>query len=167
MNSGTKIEIEDFEEHDQVTYYTVRFLEEEYSETEKFFDTEYDYENFEEDISVISKVIDKIGERGSLERYFRNAGSIKDNVSALPEYLYTNTELRLYAIRLSDSIVILGNGGRKTTKTYNEDSNLLKHVEILQQVDGFIKARIKSGQLNIYNKKLYGKLTFYLNEKTK
>lgn len=162
MNSGTKIEIEEFEEHDLVTYYTIRFLEEESSETEKFFNTEYNYDNYEEDISIISKVIDKIGEKGSLERYFRNAGSAKDNVSALPEYLYTNTELRLYAIRLSDTIVILGNGGRKTTKTYNEDPNLLRHVEILQKLDGYIKARIKSDKLTIYNKKLYGKLTFHL-----
>ena len=66
---------------------------------------------------------------------------------------------------MSDQVVILGNGGVKTTETYNEDPFLNGCVELLQEVDGYIKTRKKTGQLSIYQKQLFGNLTFHLEEK--
>jgi hypothetical protein len=94
-----------------------------------------------------------------LERYFRPEGKRGDNVCAIP---IETTSLRLYVIRLTEHIVILGNGGIKSTATYNEDPVLIDCVTLLQEVDGYIKERVKKGQLIIYQKNLFGNLTLHL-----
>ena len=47
---------------------------------------------------------------------------------ALPVFV---SKLRLYCLRLSDKILILGNGGVKKTRTYEEDANLQKFEQLL------------------------------------
>ena len=152
------IQIEFFEEHEKVNFYTLCFLNEE-TEVDKFFDQFPEGCDYDEDIDIIIKWIDQIGERGALEHYFRPEGKISDNIVAIP---IETASLRLYLIRLSENIVILGNGGVKTTETYNEDKFLNKCVELLQEVDRYIKNRIINGQIPIYQKQLFGNLNFHL-----
>ncbi|BDX38458.1 hypothetical protein CYCD_18130 [Tenuifilaceae bacterium CYCD] len=156
MNSRINIEL--FEEHSKVNFYTLRFYKEE-TEVDKFFDMFPEGCNYDEDIDIIIKWIDKIGERGALERYLRPEGKQKDNVWAIP--IETNN-LRLYVLKLSDYILILGNGGIKTTSNYNEDAYLNSCVELLQELDGYIKSRISNGQITLYNKQIFGNTTFHL-----
>lgn len=153
-----EINIEPFEERDKVNYYTLRFKDED-TEVDKFLDQFPEGCEYDNDIDIIIKWIEQIGERGALERYFRPEGKQKDQVFAIP---IETASLRLYVIRLTEQIVILGNGGKKTTKTYNEDPILNDCVELLQEVDRYIKARIQSGDLSIYQKKLFGNLKFHL-----
>ena len=47
---------------------------------------------------------------------------MNDHVSALA---IDSRKLRLYCLRISDQILILGNGGVKTTRTYEEDPKLM------------------------------------------
>lgn len=161
MNSKKKVTIEVFEELDKVTFYSIRINSNEDLEADDFFGKSFDYKKFEEDISIISKVIDKMGEKGAEPRNFRNAGKSVDDVGAIPEYLYSS-KLRLYAIRLSNEIVILGNGGLKTTKTYNEDPYLNDCVETLIKIDRYLKSRIKGGTVTLYKNQLFGNLNFTL-----
>lgn len=120
-----RLEIELFEEHPNVNIYTIRFKNES-TEIEKFLDKFPVGSKFDRDISIIIKVLDNIGKRGALERYLRPEGKFKDNVFALP---IEDTDLRLYVIRISDNILILGNGGIKKTRKYNEDPELNNIVE--------------------------------------
>lgn len=159
MNSKKSVVIEEFEVHNKVTFYTLRYTADKESEADKFFSLEYEYKKFIEDISIIGKMIDKIGENGAFDRNFRREGKFKDNVGALPEHLYSS-KLRLYVIHVSENIVILGNGGKKTTKTYNVDVHLNNCVELLQTIDGLFKSRVKKGTIIIYGQKLMGDLTF-------
>ena len=158
MNSGEKIYLEILEEHENVTFYTVRYENEELSETEKFF--EENYQSHTEDVEIISKLIDKIGKIGAEERHFRNAGKPTDGLGALPEYYYKGNKLRLYAIKLTPNIVILGNGGHKTTKKYNDDAFLLSCVDLLSYVEKRIKKSIYYGDIVISENKLIGKSIF-------
>lgn len=151
-----RLEIELFEEHANVNIYTIRF-ENESSEIDKFLDKFPVGSEFDDDISIIIKWLDNIGKRGALERYFRPEGKYKDNVSALP---IENSDLRLYVIRLSDNILILGNGGNKKTKKYNEDSELNSYVEQLQSIDCLLKIKERQGLIQIKGKQLVGKLAF-------
>ena len=154
------IEIVLYEEHEKVNFYTLCFQGEE-SEVEKFFDAFPEGCEYDNDIDIIIKWLDETGERGADIRRLRTEGKFKDNVWAVP---IDKSNLRLYIIRLSDNIVILGNGGAKNTSTYNEDEHLNKCVELLQEVDGYLKTRIAKGQIQLYRKQIYGKnLTFHLN----
>lgn len=155
MNS--EIEIELFEEHETVNFYTLRFRNEE-TEVDKFLDKFPEGCEYDEDIDVIIKWIDQIGERGALERHFRPEGK---NVWAVP---IETCKLRLYVLRLSDEILILGNGGIKTTRTYNEDPDLNACVELLQKIDGYIKSRIRKGTIQVYGKQIFGNTTFHLKD---
>ena len=157
----SEINIELFEECDKVNFYTLRFQDEE-TEVDKFLDKFPEGCKYDKEIDKIIKWIDQIGERGAHERYFRPEGKRSDDVWAIP---IDTKHLRLYVIRLSEHVVILGNGGIKTTKTYNEDPILNTYVELLQEVDGYIKGRIKNRQLSIYQKQLFGNLNFHLKAK--
>lgn len=166
MNSNRKIIVEIFEEHSEVNFYSIRYADCELTESEFFFDKVLDDEDFEEDVEILSRLIDRIGENGAEQRHFRHAGTKRDKVAALPEYL-SSSNLRLYAIRLTIGIVILGNGGLKTTKTYNEDPFLNECVETLKKIDRFIDSRIKTGKTIIFRKELMGDLKFYIKDEEK
>lgn len=159
MNSEIQIEL--FEEQDKVSFYTLRFTGEE-TEVDKFLDKFPEGCEFDEDIDIIIKWIDQIGKRGALERYLRPEGKQKDNIWAIP--IETNS-LRLYVLRLSDEILVLGNGGNKSTATYNEDSFLKSCVELLQEVDGYIRSRLSKGTISIYGKQIFGNTSFHIKKK--
>jgi hypothetical protein len=152
----SKIEIVEFEEHEKVTFYTLQYQGEE-TEVDKFFDQFPEGCDYDEDINIIIKWFERIGERGALERYLRPEGKRKDTVWAIP---LETCNLRLYLLRLSDEIIILGNGGGKTTATYNEDPFLNSCVELLQEIDGYIRSRLSKGKLSIYGKQIFGNTTF-------
>ena len=159
----SRLDIEIFEECEKVNFYTLRFQGEE-TEVDQFLDHFPEGCEYDEDIDIIIKWIEQIGERGALERYFRTESKRGDNIWAIP---IETASLRLYVIRLSDNIVILGNGGLKATGTYNEDPFLNSCVELLQDVDRYIKSRIKSGQMIIYQKGIFGDLTFHIKERNR
>jgi hypothetical protein len=60
-----------------------------------------------------------------------------------------SSKLRLYALRLSDKILILGNGGVKSTRTYNEDDVLKGYVMTLQKLDRLLKKNVEDGVITI------------------
>ncbi|MDE5743880.1 MAG: hypothetical protein K2H62_05950, partial [Bacteroidales bacterium] len=86
-------------------------------------------------------------------RYFRVEGKMVDRVCALP---IDSGKLRLYCLRLSDKILILGNGGIKSTRTYNEDAVLNGYVMDLQQFDGLLKEAEKDGSIKIEETNISG-----------
>lgn len=71
---------------------------------------------------------------------------MNDNVCALP---VDSGKLRLYCLRITDKILIIGNGGLKTTQTYEESEELLGYVIDLQKFDSLIKSEVASGSLTI------------------
>ncbi|MBE6223992.1 MAG: hypothetical protein E7122_02005 [Bacteroidales bacterium] len=62
--------------------------------------------------------------------------------------------LRLYCIRLSEKLLIVGAGGKKCTTTYEQDPVLLEIVETLKSIDKKLVTLEKSGidiHSEIYN----------------
>ena len=117
----------------------------------------------QEDAKQIVNQLTKIGENGAYERYFRYEGKKTDRVCALPGHYMIKSDCRLYCLRLNDSIIIIGNGGIKTTKTYQEDPYLSNCVGILQEIDKKIHDMIKSGDIKIVGKTILGKLDFLIS----
>lgn len=98
------------------------------------------------DYQIILLALDKIMKQGALERYFRPEGKINDSVCALP---IDSGKLRLYCLRISEKILIIGNGGVKDTKTYNENNELNGYVIDLQKFDLLINKAIEEGTISI------------------
>lgn len=61
-----------------------------------------------------------------------------------------------YVFRLSDSVLIVGNGGVKTTKTYEEDEDLNGYVISLQKLDHLLKSDIENGIVRIEKTQIIG-----------
>lgn len=90
-------------------------------------------------------------DRGALERYFRPEGSINDNLCAIP---IESGNIRLFCLRISDQILILGNGDKKTTRTYQEDRRLLGYALDLQKFDKLLKKDLEDGVVTIEERTL-------------
>lgn len=131
---------------DGCTIYTIQFLSESDSEFERFYARFKDDAEYNPDLMRIVALINKIADMGALERYFRPEGKLKDGVCALP---VLQSKLRLYCLRLSDKILVLGNGGVKKTRTYNEDDTLKGYVLTLQNFEKLIREGEKDGTISI------------------
>jgi hypothetical protein len=131
---------------DGCTIYTIQFLSESDSEFERFHTRFKDDAEYNPDLMRIVALINKIADMGALERYFRPEGKLKDGVCALP---VLQSKLRLYCLRLSDKILVLGNGGIKKTRTYNEDDTLRGYVLTLQNFEKLIREGEKDGTISI------------------
>lgn len=152
-----KYNIELIEEHDAVNFYSLHLEGEELSELERFFDKFPEGCDYDEDIDTIIAWIDKIGEKGALERYFRYEGRFGDGVSAIP---IETSNLRLYCIRLNDKVLVFGNGGVKDAAKWEECETLSEYVEMLVDTSRFIASRLSDGTLYIVDKELLGNLNF-------
>ncbi len=142
----SEVELYLIEGGDNCTIYTLQFLRDSESEFEKFVSRFIGDSEFSEDYARIAAFISRIAQTGALERYFRPEGKMTDSVVALP---VTSSKLRLYCLRLSDKILILGNGGIKKTKTYNEDSVLKGHVMTLQKFEQLLRQGIDDGSVTL------------------
>lgn len=154
--------IELIEEHDAANFYSIHLDEQEISELERFFEKFPEGCEYDEEVDTIIAWLDKIGEIGALERYFRHEGRYGDGVSAIP---IETSNLRLYCIRLNEKILIFGNGGIKDCQTWEGSETLAEYVETLIDSSRFISSRIADGTLYIVDKELIGNLNFIRNEK--
>lgn len=146
-----------------VSIYSPLFKGEEYSEFEKFLLRFMDKEEFGHDLGVIMGRLEIIKKQGVQDRFFRIEGRSYDRVHALPAYL-ESSRLRLYCLCISSKVLVLGNGGEKTTRTYEEDPYLNKCVETLQKIDFEIHMRENRKEITIHGTQLHGELSFFINE---
>ncbi len=153
--------IELIEEHDAVNFYSIHLDENELSELENFFEKFPEGSDYDDEIDTIIAWIDRIGVNGALERYFRYEGRFGDGVTAIP---IETSNLRLYCIRLSDKILIFGNGGIKDCASWQQSETLSGYVEILLDTSRFISSRLSNGTLYIVDKEIIGNLNFTRDE---
>lgn len=57
--------------------------------------------------------------------------------------------LRLYCLRMSDQVLIVGNGGIKNTKTYQESEELSGYVMDLQKFETLLQQAMADGVISI------------------
>ena len=142
----SEIELYLIQDGENCTIYPLQFLRDVESEFEKFVAKFRDDADYSEDFSRIAAFIKRIAMTGALERYFRPEGKINDSVVALP---VTSSKLRLYCLRLSDRILILGNGGVKTSQRYEDDTLLNGYVITLQKFEKLLRQEVANGKVNI------------------
>ena len=142
-----KVIIKSLSQTERNGLFSLVFEGEALSEFEKFIERFKGEADAVRDLNVILAAINHMVQgAGFLERYFRPEGKMNDQVCALP---IDSGKLRLYCLRLSDSVLIAGNGGRKVSRTYNESAELSGYVISLQKLDKIIKADVKKGNIII------------------
>ncbi|MBR4324120.1 MAG: hypothetical protein IKP73_01185, partial [Bacteroidales bacterium] len=136
-----------------VSLYSICFDGNDESEYEKFLQKFKDNAKLNYDFQIILLALEKIIDKGALERFFRVEGRMSDRVAALS---IDSRKLRLYCLRISDQILIVGNGGVKTTRTYQEDEILSGYVLDLQKFDELLVLAQKNGSISIEKNLIVG-----------
>lgn len=139
--------------------YTIQFDGESQSEFDKFLKNKLVRNERGAFERLISKLEAMTKEYGFKEEQFKEKeGKKKDYVVALSEGV-----LRLYCLRVENALLIIGNGGVKRTRTYQQDSHLKSSVEDLQMVHKCVMHRIYSGGIHVdhITGELRGSLNFF------
>ena len=153
MRVKKKTTVELISTSEKVSLYSISFEKDGTTEFEKFV-TEFEMNaSYNRDYQRIIAALQAILGIGALERFFRPEGKMSDNVNALP---IESGKLRLYCLRISDQIVILGNGGVKNVRTYEEDPKLYGYVLDLQRFEKILNENIAQGLVSIEEKELSG-----------
>lgn len=147
------INLKTIEQNDNVSLYSICFNGSDVSEYENFLMKFKDNSTLNYDFQRILLALEKIIDRGALERFFRIEGKMNDRVSALA---IDSRKLRLYCLRISDQILIVGNGGVKTTRTYQENEQLSGYVMDLQRFDELLKQAQQNGSITIEKNMIVG-----------
>ena len=148
-----KTSVELMNESEKVSLYSISFEMDGTTEFEKFVSEFEMNATYNRDYQRSLAALQAILQMGALERFFRPEGTMRDNVQAIP---VEGGKLRLYCLRLSDQIVILGNGGVKVTRTYEQDPKLYGYVLDLQRFERILKESINKGYVRIQEKVLTG-----------
>lgn len=98
-----------------------------------------------------------------MERYFRPEGRYGDGVGVIP--IDVGNKIRLYCLRLSDKILVFGNGGVKDAKRWEDSETLAPYVKMLMDTSRFIQSRINDGTIVLVDKEKIGNLNFRRYEK--
>ena len=153
MNVKKKTAVEKISESEKTALYSISFEKDGTTEFEKFVEEFEHNAKYNRDYQRIIAALQAILNLGALERFFRPEGKIKDSVAAIP---IEGGKLRLYCLRISEQIVILGNGGVKSTRTYEEDSKLYGYVLDLQRFEKILNDNIAKGYVRIEERELNG-----------
>ena len=149
-----KAKILSLEQTEKAGLFTIIFEGDGMSEFDNFYNRFIsDAERSSDLLQILTQIELMLNTRGFTERNFRYEGKQSDNVVALPTY---KNSLRLYCLRLSDSVLIVGNGGIKRTRTHEEDNVLNGYVINLQKLDALLKSDIKRGLVRIEKTKIIG-----------
>lgn len=146
------------------TFYTVHIDGKSKDETTLFFETYFRNDVYKDKAYELFKFItETIGNRhGVNDGFFNrgethgihglpNHGKLKFNVE---EIYFPSFPLRLYALKINDSIVVLFNGGIKDARTNQESQLNLKWKEACQHADR-INESLRDETITIDNGKLY------------
>lgn len=134
--------------------YSPKYDGETQNEFEKFLyaNNSHSHPQLKRFFDAIISVIEKMSETGAYERYFRPEGG---NIKAVPLYINTTKidkkvgKMRLYCLRLSERMLILG-GGAVTTALKNEDDPvLLAIIGDLREIEQHIKRIVKQANTDI------------------
>ena len=135
-------------ESDNVSIYSPKYDGETQTEFEKFMSDNGSLshpqlkKDFDSIIAVIKKMVEDCGAR---ENLFRLEGK---NIKAIPLFIEQRRKrgigtLRLYCIRLSERILVIGNGGIKKVSKYQDDPVLLDIVDKLRSIEHQIFIEIR------------------------
>ena len=153
MNLQFKIEF--YQPGKKATIYTIRLKGEEQTEFDKFL-SDPSVTSDPEFHALLIRINDIADKYGCQDRFFK----LKESKSTDAVAALWRGSIRLYCCRYSNIIIILGSGGTKKTKTYQENPKLQKNVEIMAEVSRKMDKRINDRSILLIENKFVGNLNF-------
>ena len=148
-----KVTVDLIEESEVVSLYSISFAMDRTTEFERFMEKFEEQASYNKDYQKVLYAVSMILKKVALERFFRPEGTMKDGVCAIP---IESGSIRLYCLRISDEILVLGNGDTKETAIYEENPKLLGYVMDLQKFEALLKRDIDEGIVSVEERHLVG-----------
>lgn len=150
-----------FRNFKKVRFYTFQLETDAESETAKFFNKLKKEQNIADDLNRLAQWLVEIGQiHGALLELFR----FEEEAHALPPpprgqrklgiTQVENNDLRLYCIWISESIVILANGGIKKSATVQGTPELMPHFRFAKTLGRQINQLITEGSFQYKDKEI-------------
>ena len=133
----------------KVSYYTVQVDGRPLSEFRDFQTRMQQNEKDKKQVAEINRLIENIGKKhGAQERFFKREGFAERLPPATYHFIDSDGEtdfgLRLYCVRISEEVVILLNGDRKTAQSLKDCPNCKPHFDFANKIsDAIYKAKTK------------------------
>jgi hypothetical protein len=155
------VDLHVFRDFKKVRFYTFKLENETESETSKFFNKLKNVEIVTQDLDKLATWIVEIGQNhGALLELFR----FEDEAYALPPppkgqrkvglSHIENNDLRLYCVWISESIVILANGGLKKSMKVQDSPELMPHFRFAKTMGRQINQLITEGTFKYRGKEI-------------
>lgn len=147
-----EIHIELFEEGEKANIYSYSINDGDL-EFEKFIISFIDSDQHSKNYDIINDTIEKILSNGAQERYFRPEGKFSDYLFAIPQK-GLGCELRVFCLRISEELIIIGNGGVKprSVKKYQDIPYLNSLAEEMQIIGNKLRQSLGDSSTIIYQK---------------
>lgn len=155
---STFVEILEAGRSGKVTYYSLQKEDKEKNETQIFQERYGQDAKYSENYGELANILLEIGQRGAKARYFRH----ERNAHALPPNYVHGDGLRLYCLRLTDEIVILGGGCFKDTRTAQESAQCRSPFSFMDRVAKALTAAIRDRTLIVFGVELKGDMTLII-----
>jgi hypothetical protein len=112
------------------------------------------YETYREDYTTeLMEIVRRLKSLGNItgctENFFKLDEGLDPDDLVCALYDLPEINLRLYCIRLNDHITILGSGGPKTTRTWQQDKNLEREVHAMMDVSRIVRTKLENGDLRM------------------
>jgi hypothetical protein len=145
--------IEPYKALEKADFYTIRLQNKAICETDEFIQRFLNDLLYQKDLSSIVQWLRKMGEMGTLERFFR-----PENVAhAIP---VDRSNLRLFCIRLSDELIVLGNGGIKTSMKIQDSPDAYPAFRDMIAVGKILRRRRNAREIEVAGRNIEGNLNF-------
>lgn len=100
-------------------------------------------------ISILGRLRSMGNTVGAIDPFFKLDEGLEWNDLVCAVYDIPDKHLRLYCIRLNESIVIAGNGGPKNVRAWQHDPRLKRAVYEMMHYSKIIRTRLNEGTLRI------------------
>lgn len=150
-----RLRIEHYKALEKADFYTIRFIDKDICETDEFISRFINDLLHQDDVTKIVYWLNKMGQEfGTVERFFRlERGAVK----AIPIY---KSKLRLYCIRLSDELLILGNGGVKTSQKLQDSPDAFPSFDTMVKLERSFRHRKGRNVISVSGRRITGNLHF-------
>ena len=146
-----------FKSFQKVNFYTFKFEDDEQTETDKFFSKFEGNEFVAADLENLAGWLTLIGQKyGAKIDFFRqeaSAQALPPPMSKMVREVIVNN-LRLYCVCVSEQIVILANGGMKTSQKVQDSSEVLQHFRFANVMSKQVNELIKDGDFEYRGKNI-------------
>ena len=152
------VTIKPYKAFKKVKYYTFFVEDRMQSETEVFFSAYEHEEEFAEDLNILVTWLKEIGEnKGAKTHYFRPenaAEALPPPARIMAELTIGSCDLRLYCVRLSEEIVILAGGGRKTSDAAQDSPDVKPKFQFANKMAKQLLKLLQERGIEINNKEI-------------